>query len=156
MIEEQAVVLAVEGERAHLEIRRNTPCGLCGTTQGCGVSLWGRLFKRSGNGFWTANSLGAKVGEAVVIGIEEGALLAGSLIAYLVPLLSVCIGALIGSRVAGAQSTSDIYAVVGAVFGLVAGFTWVRMYTSRRRQDGRYQPVMLRRGEFVSIRHCSR
>jgi sigma-E factor negative regulatory protein RseC len=156
MIEEQAVVVAVAGDRAHLEIRRNAACGLCGTTQGCGVSLWGRLFKRNRGGFWTANALQAKVGEAVVIGIEEGALLAGSLTAYLVPLLLVCVGAFVGNWAAVSRPGADIAAVLGAMAGLLAGFVWVRFQTQRRGLDGRYQPVMLRRGELVSIRHCSR
>lgn len=156
MIEEQAVVVAIDGERAHLEIRRNAPCGLCGTTQGCGISLWGRLFKRADGGFWTSNNLQADVGDAVVIGIQEGALLAGSLTAYLVPLLLLCLGALVGNWVAASRATSDLYAVAGAVGGLLLGFAWVRLYTSRHHQDGRYQPVMLRLGELVSIRHCSR
>lgn len=156
MIEEQAVVVAVEGDRAHLEIRRNAPCGLCGTRQGCGVSLWGRLFKRNSGGFWTSNALQAKVGEAVIIGIEEGALLAGSLTAYLVPLVLVCIGAFIGSGASASRVGGDAGAVIGALAGLFAGFVWVKFQTQRRETDGRYQPVMLRRGELVSIRHCSR
>jgi sigma-E factor negative regulatory protein RseC len=156
MIEEQAVVVAVEGDRAHLEIRRNAPCGLCGTTQGCGVSLWGRLFKRTKGGFWTTNPLQATVGDAVIIGIEEGALLAGSLTAYLVPLLLICAGALVGSWSSVSRSGSDAAAVLGAIAGLIAGLAWVKFQTQRRRLDGRYQPVMLRRGELMSIRHCSR
>jgi len=156
MIEEQAVVVAIEGERAHLEIRRNTPCGLCGTTQGCGVSLWGRLFKRSSSGFWASNSLQANVGDAVIIGIQEGALFTGALTAYVVPLLFLCAGALIGSWNASSRSGGDISAIAGAAVGLAVGFAWVKFQTSRRRQDGRYEPVMLRHGELASIRHCSR
>lgn len=156
MIEEQAVVVAIDSGRAHLEIRRNAPCGLCGTTQGCGVSLWGRLFKRADGGFWTANNLQANVGDVVVIGIQEGALLAGSLTAYVVPLLLLCAGALVGSWTVGSRANSDLYAVIGAAVGLLVGFVWVKIYTSRRHQDGRYQPVMLRRGELIPIRHCSR
>jgi sigma-E factor negative regulatory protein RseC len=156
MIEEQAVVIRVDGERAHLEIERSHPCGLCGATRGCGVSLWGRLFSRQRSGISTTNDLHAQVGEHVIIGVQEGALLASSVTAYVAPLLLICAGALLGASLASSRAASDLFAVVGAVAGLLLGLAWVRFYTGGRRHDGRYQPVMLRRAEFVSIRQCSR
>ncbi|HEY3325801.1 MAG TPA: SoxR reducing system RseC family protein [Novimethylophilus sp.] len=156
MIEEQAVVVSVEGERAHLEIERSSPCGLCGATRGCGVSLWGRLFSRSRGSISAANALQAKVGEHVIIGVQEGALLAGSIAAYLLPLILICAGGLFGAMFATSRATGDLYAVAGAITGLIAGLAWLRFHTGSRQQDGRYQPVMLRRAESISIRHCSR
>lgn len=156
MIEEQAVVIRVDGARAHLEIERSRPCGLCGATRGCGVSLWGRLFSSKRSGISAVNDLHAQVGEHVIIGVQEGALLASSMTAYVVPLLLVCAGALLGASLASSRAASDFYSVAGAVAGLVSGLAWVRFYTAGRRKDGRYQPVMLRRAEFVSVRHCSR
>lgn len=156
MIEEQAVVVSVEGERAHLEIERSSPCGLCGATRGCGVSLWGRLFSRARGSISTTNALQAQVGDHVIIGVQEGALLAGSITAYLLPLLLICAGGLIGAAFATSRAASDLYAVVGAITGLIAGLAWLRFHIGSRQQDGRYQPVMLRRAEPISIRHCSR
>ena len=156
MIEEQAVVIRVDGERAHLEIERSSPCGLCGATRGCGVSLWGRLFSSKRSGISAVNDLQAQVGDRVIIGVQEGALLASSLTAYVAPLLLICAGALFGASLASSRAASDLYSVAGAVAGLLFGLAWVRFYTAGRRRDGRYQPVMLRRAEFVSVRHCSR
>lgn len=156
MIEEQAVVVRLENDRAYLEIERSQPCGLCGATRGCGVSLWGRLFTRSRGGISTTNALGVAVGEHVIIGVEEGALLAGSLTAYLVPLVLVCGGGLIGAMFATSRATADLFAVVGAVVGLAVGLSWLHFHADRRPQDGRYKPVMLRRAEPLSIRHCAR
>ena len=148
MIEEQAVVINIDGARAHLEIERGSPCGLCGATSGCGISLWSRLFGRQRGSISAVNNLNAEVGSRVIIGVQEGALLAGSLMAYLVPLLLICAGALFGASLASSRTDSDLYAAVGAVTGLLSGLAWVRFYTSGRRQDGRYQPVMLRRAEL--------
>jgi sigma-E factor negative regulatory protein RseC len=156
MIEEQAVVSRVEGERAHLEIQRSSPCGLCGATRGCGISLWGRLFGGPRGGISASNDLHAQVGDHVIIGVQEGALLASSLTAYVLPVLLICAGALLGASLASSRAASDFYSVAGAVAGLLLGLASVRIYTGGRRKDGRYQPVILRRAEFVSIRHCSR
>lgn len=145
MIEEQAVVLSTEGEQALLEIQRNQPCGLCGATQGCGISLWSRVFGQRRSTFSSHNQLQAKVGERVVVGVEEGALLKGSLLAYAAPLLLLCVGALLGSNLSDVQSGKDLYGGLGALLGLGLGLVSVRVYTAVQRGSGRYQPVMLRR-----------
>ena len=145
MIEEQAVVIRTEGEQAFLEIQRNQPCGFCGATQGCGISMWSRIFASRRNTFSSYNQLQVKVGERVVIGVEENALLMGSLVAYAAPLLILCVGALIGSNLAETQASKDLYAALGALLGLVLGLISVRVYTAAQHGLGRYQPIMLRR-----------
>ena len=145
MIEEQAVVIRTEGEQAFLEIQRNQPCGLCGATQGCGISLWSRVFGQRRSTFSSHNQLEAKVGEHVVVGVEEGALLMGSLLAYAAPLLLLCVGALLGANLSDVQSSKDLYAALGALLGLFSGLISVRVYTAAQSGTGRYQPVMLRR-----------
>jgi sigma-E factor negative regulatory protein RseC len=157
LIEEQAVVLRVDGSRAHLEIERNKPCGLCGATRGCGVSLWGRLFGHHSRSFAVDNNLGAAEGDRVIVGVDEGILLSGSLSVYLLPLVLICAGGLLGSSMAASRSTSDFYAVIGALAGLLLGLAWVRLHATGSARAGRYQPAMLRRAEeVVVIRHCSR
>jgi sigma-E factor negative regulatory protein RseC len=156
MIEEQAVVVSLEGDRALLEIERSQPCGLCGATRGCGVSLWGRLFSRRRGSISTTNALNVGVGDHVVIGVEEGALLAGSLVAYLLPLVLVCAGGMLGATFAATRAAADLYGALGALAGLGAGLAWMRLQSARRPDSGRFQPVMLRRAETVSIRQCAR
>jgi sigma-E factor negative regulatory protein RseC len=156
MIEEQAIVTSIDGAYARLEIKRNSPCGLCGSTGGCGASIWGRWFGQRRKGFSAFNELNAAVGEYVIIGVDESALLRGSLIAYLVPLLLSCAGAWFGASLASSRAASDGYAVIGAMTGLLLGLAWARYHTAGKQQGGRYQPVMLRRAEQLSIRQCSK
>ena len=156
MIEEQAVVVAVEKERAYLNIERSNPCGLCGATQGCGISVWGKLFGRSQRRISTTNLLEAHVGDRVVIGIREDALLTGSVAAYLVPLLLLCLGAVLGGYLSEIRSASDLYAGMGAFLGLMLGLAWVRFVMHNTASEGVYQPVMLRRSESISVRYFSR
>src|SRR3546814_10370195 len=56
---------------------RRTPCGLCGQTRGCGVSLWGKVFRHRPHIFRAANQVKARTGDLVIVGIEEQALLKG-------------------------------------------------------------------------------
>ena len=154
MIEEQAIVVRTQGNQAIIEIERNKPCGLCGATKGCGISLWSRIFGNRHEAFSTENKLAVKVGDHIIIGVEEGVLLTGSLIAYAIPLLMLFIGAGLGSYISDVQSIQDMAASIGALLGLALGLALVRVYTRTHRGSGRYHPVMLRRAEKISNQFC--
>lgn len=152
MIEEQAVVVQVEGDRAYLQIERNQPCGLCGTSKGCGLSLWGQVFSRRQGRLSMPNSLQLSAGDRVVIMMEEGALLVGALTAYLIPLLMVCLGGFFGAAQGVSRIESDLYGAAGAVVGLLLGLAIVRKIGSAAGK----QPTMLRRAESMVVRQCSK
>ncbi|MDR2219709.1 MAG: SoxR reducing system RseC family protein [Methylobacillus sp.] len=143
MIEEQAVVVGVEHDTALLEIVRNKPCGLCGQTRGCGVSVLGRLLGHRSSVVRAENQINAQTGDMVVVGLDEKALLASSLAAYGVPLISLLIGAALGGSFATDRASADIYALAGAGAGLALGLLWLRGHSARRNGSG-YRPVVLR------------
>lgn len=155
MIEEHAIVVDLEQDMAMLEVLRRTPCGLCGQTRGCGISLWGRLFGHKPNVFKAFNQIHAKVGDSVVVGIEEQALLASALTVYGVPLLAMLAGALVAGGIGGMTSEvsyADRNAMMGAIAGLVIGLLWVKGHTAGRSLDARYRPVILRAGDSSVIK----
>jgi len=82
MLEEYAVVLACEGKQATLEIERRTACGLCGQKRGCGNATWGKLLGHQQQGFVAENTVNAKVGDSVIVGIDERAVLNTTLYLY--------------------------------------------------------------------------
>lgn len=92
MIEEQAVVIFKEDDQVSVEIMRTKPCGLCGKTQGCGNSIWGKIFSHKRNKLSIKNNIGVKVGDRVMLTIEENYLLRSSLLLYGLPLLFLFIG----------------------------------------------------------------
>lgn len=144
MIEEQAVVVGIDQDQVLLEIVRNKPCGLCGQTRGCGISIWGRLLGHRNNVFRAVNQINARPGDNVVVGIDEKALLTSSLAAYGVPLFSLLIGAALGGSFAPVSANADVYAFVGAGAGLVLGLLWLRWHAAGRGANARYRPVLLR------------
>lgn len=159
MIEEHAIVVGIDNDAAKLEIVRRTPCGICGQTRGCGISIWGRLFGHKPNIFKAVNQINAKVGDNVIVGIEEQALLTSSMTVYGIPLVAMLAGALIaGALFAGeASGHADRNAVIGAVIGLVFGLLWVKAHTAGRSLDARYRPVILRAGDNGMIKlKCER
>ncbi len=155
MIEERAVVVDVDQGQAILEIVRARPCGLCGQTRGCGISIWGRLLGHRANVFRADNQINARTGDQVVVGIDERALMASSLAAYGVPLFSLLIGAALGGSFASAPSYADAYAFAGAGLGLLLGLLWLRGHAGRGAV-GRFRPKVLRQFDAGADRICHR
>jgi sigma-E factor negative regulatory protein RseC len=149
MIEERAVILSLERETndiasndstAVLEIERKTACGLCGQTRGCGNSIWGKLFAHQSTAFKAQNRINAKVGDSVIVGINEKALLKSALLLYILPLVTMLIGAILASQIHDTNSS----AMIGAAIGLVLGLLWVKGHTLSSSYFRLQQPVILR------------
>lgn len=144
MIEEQAVVVDVQGDKALLEVIRNKPCGLCGQTRGCGISIWGRLLGHRNSAFRADNQINARAGDNVIVGVEEKALLASSLAVYGVPLFMLLAGAVVGGLMLPEAVGADARSFIGAAVGLVVGLLWLKRHGAGRGLDARYRPVILR------------
>ena len=146
MIEERAVILSLQSEpsqtqtTATLEIERKTACGLCGQTRGCGNSIWGRLFGHQTTAFKAQNRINAKVGDSVIVGINEKALLKSALLLYVLPLVTLFFGAILASQL----WQTDGSTMLGAAIGLVLGLLWVKGHTMSNRYFSLQQPVILR------------
>lgn len=145
MIEEYAIVTKCAGTQATLEIERRTACGLCGQKRGCGNATWGKLLGHDSHEFTAENKVNANVGDSVVVGIEEQAILNTAFYLYVVPLISL----LIGTFVADYLFKNQFYVIVGAVLGLIIGFLWVKGHLIGRDKSGvaygkNYQAVILR------------
>ncbi|MDZ4140670.1 MAG: SoxR reducing system RseC family protein [Methylotenera sp.] len=148
MIEEYAIVTARAGTQATLEIERHTACSLCGQKRGCGNATWGKLLGHSRHAFTAENPVNANVGDSVVVGIDEHAVLNSAFYLYVVPL----IGLLVGTVLANYFFSNQFYVILGAALGLVLGFLWVKGHLIGRNQSGiayskKYQAVILRRAE---------
>jgi sigma-E factor negative regulatory protein RseC len=143
MIQEQAVVVGINQEIASLEILRNKPCGLCGQTRGCGISIWGRLFGHRANIFKVKNTVNAKVDDVVTVGIQENALLLSAVIVYGVPLLTLILGAAFANLAFAGDLHADRNTVLGAFFGLFVGYLWLKGHNQAGSFSAQYQPVIL-------------
>ena len=151
MIEERAVILTLEttsenNSIATLEVVRKTACGLCGQTRGCGNSIWGKLLNHKSVNFTAQNSINANVGDSVIVGIDEAALMKSALLLYIVPLATMLFGAILTSKMIG----SDAASLLGAGAGLLLGFVWVKGHTAGQAYYQSHQPKILRldNGQF--------
>ena len=148
MIEERAVILSLDNASgdshlnavATLEIERKIACGICGQTRGCGNSIWGKIFSHQSTAFKAQNRINAKVGDSVIVGINEKALLKSAMLLYILPLATMLIGAVLAKQL----NATELSAMLGAAAGLVLGLLWVKGHTMSSSYFKLQQPVILR------------
>lgn len=147
MIEERAVILSLAPTQssdtstiATLEIERKTACGLCGQTRGCGNSIWGKLFAHRSAAFKAKNTIDATVGQSVVVGISEQALLWSALLLYVLPLVTMLTASILMMQ----WHDSDGMTMLAALAGLALGLLWVKGFTASNQYFLMQQPVILR------------
>jgi sigma-E factor negative regulatory protein RseC len=144
MIEETAHVVEAEGEYAWVETERRSSCSSC-SAKGCGTGALSKILGRRSPQLKVLNPIDAKAGDEVVLGIREQALLKGSLAVYIVPLLAMLAGALLGDALAPQwESEPETLSMLFGLLGLVAGFLWLRRYNRTLSTDQRFMAVILR------------
>ncbi len=145
MIEEYAVVKECFGTQANLEIQRRTACGLCGKKRGCGNAAWGKLLGHHALDFTAHNKIEAKVGDTVVVGIDEKAMLNSVFFMYVVPL----IGLLLSTMLADYFFKNQLYVMTAAFTGLALGLLWAKGHLMGQHPSGladskNHQAIILR------------
>ncbi len=146
MIEETAFVVAVEGDYALLQTQRRSACQSCSVKQGCGTSVLSRVVGQRSTQLSVLNTLSAQVGDEVIIGLEENALVHGSLLVYSLPLLMLLLFAVLGEYWAKSQGLgSEWIVIVSATLGFLLSLLVIRLGFFNSKLSRRIQPQMLRR-----------
>ncbi len=163
MIEEQATVTRCEGKYVWVETQRQSSCGHCSVKNTCGTSV---LAKVLGNKLATVRCLNVqhkerdadmtqlKTGDRVIIGLQESALVSGSLLIYFLPLVTMILfgGLAVFAAKIWLPEWLDLASIVASFSGLLIG-----LYASKKiahdRQNGslqqkmsyQYEPVILKK-----------
>ncbi|MCL4471608.1 MAG: SoxR reducing system RseC family protein [Gammaproteobacteria bacterium] len=151
MIETQAVVMKTEDSVAYVQAERKSSCSGCSESN-CGTSVLANFFGQKAPLYRANNELGAKVGERVMVGLEESALFKGTLLLYMFPILLLFAGAVTGGALAATADAREACSVAGAVIGLAAGFLWLKIFSARIGLGKKFQPVILSRIDGVPLR----
>jgi sigma-E factor negative regulatory protein RseC len=115
MIEELATVIKTEGDVMAVEIQRQSTCGSCSVKSGCGTNLVASLFGKRRALLSLPNTIDARPGDRVVLGISEKDLVTGSIRLYLYPLAGLLLGAMAGHLLAG----SELFTILSGLTGMI-------------------------------------
>lgn len=152
MIEEFAVITKRVDDHVMLEIERRTACGLCGQKRGCGNATWGKLLGHKSHEFAAENAINAEVGDSVVVGIDEHVVLSSVFFLYIVPLLTMLVGAVL----ADVLLNNEFYVILAAALGLLLGFIWVKGHLigygrTKKSYGSRYRAIILRHADDARL-----
>lgn len=145
MLVETGRIVAVEEDGLWVETIRQSTCGSCAAQKGCGHGLLNR-YADGKRGYirvlpGRSGTAGCAVNDQVRISIPEEVILKGSVIVYVMPLLSMLAAAAMAATVF--PQAQDMAAAIGAAGGFVLGFLLVRWHARRHRNDRALQPTLL-------------
>lgn len=142
MVEGIAQVVAIEGTVAWLVPEQTTSCGGCASASACGSKGIGTTASRLElRRFQLVNDADLRVGERVVVGIREHALLRASITAYVIPLVALLIAGVLAQWAAH----NDIVTMVAMFAGFALGLWFARKGAERLMTMGDLAPCFLRR-----------
>lgn len=153
MIKENARVIEVRDDVAVVETQRKVACQSCAVNKGCGTGVIARVLGNKRFLLEVLNPVQARVGEEVVVGIEDKALVSSSLLAYAMPLVLMIAGGIVGdvfSRPADSGGSEGVV-ILFSLGGFAAGLWLLRRVSRRMASDARYRPVILSRKEVSPI-----
>lgn len=146
MIEEQAQVVDVCGEQLTLQVQTQSTCGACAAQKGCGTSVLSKVVGGKFTHFQAKNDIDAEVGDTVVVGIAEDALLTGSMMMYVVPIIAMMLFASLSDYVLPATADSrDLSIAAIAILGFFIGASVSKHYFQQHSNKERFTPVVLRK-----------
>ena len=146
MIEEGGVVVEIKDNFAFVQTQRDSSCGHCSANKGCGTASLAGVVGQKETLVKVVNQKNVKVGDRVVIGVAEDALLKSSLALYLVPLLSLFVVAVGYESLAKLLElpSYEILTALAGLLGLFAGLNWVKRVSVKMSEDVNYQPVIVK------------
>lgn len=150
MIVETGKIVAIEAQGVWVETITRSVCGSCKAEKGCGQSL---MSKWGGSAPYLWVLLEGRdpgqyaIGDEISIGLHEDMVVKASLLAYVMPLLLLVGGAVLGKVLWGSDNASAICAVAGLLLGGVL----LRWHSAVSRYDRRLQPVLVDERQALRI-----
>ena len=95
MATEKGIVTKLESTTTWVTTTRTSACETCAAKSACRTLGGGKEMEVE-----ALNPVGAKMGDRVVIGFETSALVKISFLIYIVPIISMILGAIIGQKIA--------------------------------------------------------
>jgi sigma-E factor negative regulatory protein RseC len=150
---EKARVISVEpsvnGDNGALwvETFQQSTCGSCEAKGACGQGVLGRWLSRGTHCIRVLCDKGQAdfftAGQWVEIAVPDGVVLKASLMAYLLPLLSMMTVAIMFDSMFQDGSGGDFYSLIGGIVGFIVGLVLVRLYERNHLNSRQNQPQLL-------------
>lgn len=139
LITVRGIVRSLDGGDALVEVEQGG-CGRCHEEGGCGGQQLTQMFCSGPKSYRAENTIGADVGDRVVVATSPGSIRRTANLAYGMPLLGAIGGALLGMPLGG-----DAGAMLGAAGGLLLALGYVRLRSRRDTGSIQIRPHLVSR-----------
>ncbi len=142
LLEQFGEVISVDDATAVVKVRRHSACRECGR---CGLGITGG--EAIDPVVEVNNPIGARVGQVVKITMDTKKMLLVSFVVYLVPVLSLILGIILGQfmidslELAAEGRTGEIASIVLGIFLMVVTFVFIRRWDKKVGSSARFKPV---------------
>jgi sigma-E factor negative regulatory protein RseC len=141
MMQETGIVTGLEENGfAFVKATGGEGCGSCGCRGACQALGGGTERKVT-----AVNRAGATVGDQVLLTIGSGSFLKASFVVYLLPILALVVGSVIGQKYSSqiwAGGNPETVSVLTGLFCLAISFLIIRLFNTRFTQSEKYYPVI--------------
>lgn len=148
MIEVNGKVVAVDCEVAWVETRPQTACAKCASGEGCGQGVFTQLLGKRFVHIKVHSVKPLSVGQSVVIGIGEHAIVDGALLVYGLPLVGTAVAMLLSawlsSWVGVLTGWQDLLVGIGGIGGFFLSHWGVQRVAARMAANGQLNAKVLR------------
>ena len=142
MIEEMCIVERAEGRHIWVKpLSAAGGCGGCKSAGSCSTSFLATFFQKN-NGIQVENTVDALVGDTVVLAAHPQGLLLGAVFTYLLPLVTLFIGAIIGSFI-----VNEVGSISFGLLGLGAGILMSKRISSSSNFSTKFQLAISKQAE---------
>tara|TARA_R110000744_G_scaffold112531_5_gene211171 strand:- start:2 stop:478 length:477 start_codon:yes stop_codon:yes gene_type:complete len=146
MIEEQATVVAIDHDNVTVTSLIKSACGGCQQVDNCGSGQVAKAFPQKKLSLTLKSSLALELGDNVVLGLNESALLQSAWQVYLWPILGLLIASWLGQwLVINTILPHEIFAIILGILGGFGGFTLAKRQQIKSATCAKLAPKIIRR-----------
>lgn len=137
---EEGIVIRIESKTAWIKTVKTGACESCSARGACHSMGGGKEMEVE-----ALNTVGARLGDRVVIGFETGPLLKASFLLYIFPILALIVGAAVGQAAAPYLSLNpSATSIVFGFFLVFLSFLYIRIKGNRLAAKEQYHPKVVR------------
>lgn len=145
MIEENATIIAIKGEKITVTSELKSACSGCQQVDNCGSGQVAKAFPTKQLFLTVKSSLPLQLGDKVILGLNESALLSSAWQVYLWPLFGLLIAGWFGQWLLNINMFShEIVAIFFALIGGYSGFLLARNQQRKLHHCSELAPKILR------------
>ena len=141
MIEETAVVIEVGEQQLLLQTQRKSACNSCSVKSGCGTASLAKVVGKRSSQFSVDKTLDVQVGDKVIVAVDENALVRGSLLMYLFPLIVMIMFGVLAEYLFVDERVTILSVAGGFIFAMIM----VRFVLADSGLKNAVQPQLIRR-----------